>query len=62
MPSASIASIGSRMTAMIRLITTIRRWRSHRSTKTPATEPSRIDGMRNASTIAPVASVDPVRR
>ncbi len=43
-------------------MTTIRRWRSHRSTKTPATEPSRIDGIRKASTMAPVARVEPVRR
>ena len=53
---------GSNRIARTMLTHTISRRRSHRSTKTPAMDPRRIDGRRNETTVPMGPSVDSVRR
>ncbi len=61
-PSSSTSTARpSTVPAWSRFTTTRIRRRSHRSTSTPATEPSRIPGSSSATVMPAVATVEPVR-
>ena len=61
-PVTSMSRRGSSRSARMMLTHTISRRRSHRSTKTPAIDPRRIEGTRNEMTVPMGPSVDAVRR
>ena len=61
-PGAVPSSITATAPAQNRLVPIIRRRRSHRSAKTPATGPRSRNGRYSAATVSPVARSEPVTR